>query len=220
MDVGKGETGDTTSSRIKEFMKSSSTDVDSCSKRLAEIHGAIEHCKVCPNMYPYLKFPPSSMGKSPRRIMLASEAPGKKSIDSGRYWMGTSGKRLRNILRDSGWKRDLEDLCYLTDVVKCWPRGDRSKNRTPSKREIAECTHYLLDEIAAIQPKIVLACGAISANMLLGKKLKDVAWETLEWKGIRVIAFPHPSSAGRDGDYIGYENKLKDLFRFVIGLNY
>ena len=150
--------------------------------------------------------------------MLVSEAPGKKSIDAGRYWRGTSGIRLRNILRDSGWKRDLEDLCYLTDAVKCWPRGDHSKNRPPSRKEVAECSHYLLDEIITIQPNIILACGAISTNLLLGKKLMDVAWETMEWKGIRVIAFPHPSSAGRDGDYLGYENRLKSLFRFVIGL--
>jgi uracil-DNA glycosylase len=75
-----------------------------------------------------------------------------------------------------------------------------------------------LDEISNIQPNIILACGSISTNVLLGKKLKDVAWENRECKGIQVIAFPHPSSAGRDGDYLGYENRLKSLFRFVIGL--
>ena len=191
---------------------------DRCPKRLVDIHSSIERCKVCPAMRPYLKFPGSSKGRSPQQVMLVSEAPGKKSIDAGRYWMGTSGMRLRNILRESGWKRDLGDLCYLTDVVKCWPQGEHSKNRAPSKMEISECMHHLLDEIAVIQPEIILACGAISTNVLLGKKLKDVAWGNWEWKGIRVIAFPHPSSAGRDGNYLGYEKRLKGLFRSVIGM--
>jgi len=52
---------------------------------------------------------------------------------------------------------------YIANVLKCRPPG----NRDPTASEAAECLPYLEQQIALLQPKIMLAVGRIAAQNLL-----------------------------------------------------
>ncbi len=106
-----------------------------------------KHCQKCITIIGYKKFPSASHGKTDSEFMLVSEAPGKKSIDKEneseiKYWMGAGGKLLRSALmeadkeleevetndsKDSTANKELEDIFYLTDIVKCWPNKKERK---------------------------------------------------------------------------------------------
>jgi DNA polymerase len=55
-----------------------------------------------------------------------------------------------------------EDV-YIANVVKCRPPG----NRTPEPDECDTCSPFLMRQIAAIKPKVVVALGATAAKNLL-----------------------------------------------------
>jgi len=48
-------------------------------------------------------------------------------------------------------------------MLKCRPPG----NRDPKPEEVAACLPYLMRQIAAIKPKLILAVGRIAAQNLL-----------------------------------------------------
>jgi uracil-DNA glycosylase family 4 len=49
-------------------------------------------------------------------------------------------------------------------VVKCRPPG----NRTPERDECDTCSPFLLRQIQTVQPKVIVALGAVAAKNLLG----------------------------------------------------
>jgi hypothetical protein len=53
---------------------------------------------------------------------------------------------------------------YIANVLKSRPPG----NRDPKPEEVAACLPYLVEQIALLQPKIMLAVGRIAAQNLLG----------------------------------------------------
>ena len=56
-----------------------------------------------------------------------------------------------------------EDV-YIANVVKCRPPA----NRTPEKDECDTCSPFLMRQIAAVQPRAIVALGATAARTLLG----------------------------------------------------
>ena len=55
-----------------------------------------------------------------------------------------------------------EDV-YIANIIKCRPPG----NRTPEREECGTCSPFLMRQIAAIQPKAIVALGAVAAKTLL-----------------------------------------------------
>ena len=79
----------------------------------------------------------------------------------GRPFIGKAGQLLDSLLEQTGFKR--EDL-YITNAVKCRP----PENRDPSAKEIKACKPYLIDEIARVQPRYVVALGNHALRSLTG----------------------------------------------------
>src|SRR5262249_50722472 len=133
---------------------------------LGAILAAVGRCTACPTMRPYRKFPGAAAGRRAARFMLVGEAPGIASIENGRQWTGAGGMVLRREIRRLGL--DLEDLFYLTNAVKCWPcaPGRKPANRSPLSSEAARCRPFLAREIAALDPSVVVAVGAVAARAL------------------------------------------------------
>jgi DNA polymerase len=59
---------------------------------------------------------------------------------------------------------------YICNTVKCraadWSTG-RPKNRAPSPQEVAACRRWLLPQLQAVRPWVVLCVGAPSAKNLI-----------------------------------------------------
>ncbi len=92
--------------------------------------------------------------------LFVGEWPGVDEDIQGEPFMGQSGKLLDNMLAAIKLKRGHN--VYLTNIVKCYPPG----NRTPEANEIAQCIPYLERQIQLIQPKLIVALGKTAALLL------------------------------------------------------
>jgi len=135
------------------------------SKELLE---KISICTKCESISEHEKFALSSHGSLNADCMLVSEAPARDSLDNKKYWSGRSGKLLRSCL--NGLNIELEDLFYLTDIVKCWTSANGT-NRNPSDQEVSNCGHFLIKEILELEPKLILAFGNVVSSYLLKRRV-------------------------------------------------
>ncbi len=85
-------------------------------------------------------------------VMLVGEAPGRNEDETGRPFCGAAGKNLDLGLAEAGLARQ---AVFVTSINKCRP----PKNRDPKPDEKAACRPYLLEQVAALQPKVLVALG-------------------------------------------------------------
>jgi len=97
-------------------------------------------------------------------VMVIGEGPGADEDALGRPFVGRAGQLLDRML-DSKGRIGLSrtDNCYIANVVKCRPPG----NRNPQPDEIAACVPFLMRQIQLLRPRIILAAGNTAAKTLL-----------------------------------------------------
>jgi uracil-DNA glycosylase len=100
------------------------------------------------------------VGNKKAKIMFIGEAPGANEDLQGEPFVGRAGMLLNSMLQSIGLKR--EDV-YIANILKCRPPN----NRDPEPSEVKLCTPYLQQQIALIQPKVLVAVGRIAAQFLL-----------------------------------------------------
>jgi uracil-DNA glycosylase family 4 len=191
----------------------------------------IEQCNYCKNLQPYLKFPKLSHGKLDSSFMLLSEAPGKESIDKKKYWTGIGGSLFRGCAVKVGIQ--LEEMFYLTDIVKCWPKGKNGKsNRSPNLLEVTNCFEkFLKREILQLNPKLILSFGRTCTNILLNEseeKIIDLHGKCrLLWNtDILILPLLHPTNINwtakkKAGNYTQdiYKKEITQLFNYIKNVN-
>ena len=96
-------------------------------------------------------------------VFIVGEAPGFNEDREGKPFRGASGMLLDRLLSSVGLERE---GVYLTNLVKCRPPEDRSLKPT----EINACRPYLLSQLAAVDPKVVVALGDLPSRALTGRK--------------------------------------------------
>jgi len=92
--------------------------------------------------------------------MFVGEGPGYEEDRQGIPFVGRAGQLLNRILAAMGLRR--EDV-YIANVVKCRP----PENRTPLPDEMAVCSPFLMRQIEAIRPQVVVALGGVAVQNLL-----------------------------------------------------
>lgn len=92
--------------------------------------------------------------------MIVGEAPGQSEDQQGLPFVGKAGQLLTEMLRAIDLDRD---EVFITNVVKCRPPD----NCEPKAIEVETCKAYLLQQLASIKPKIILALGHVAAQTLL-----------------------------------------------------
>ncbi len=93
-------------------------------------------------------------------LMFVGEGPGADEDEQGLPFVGRAGQLLNNMIAAMGLRR--EDV-YIANIVKCRPPG----NRTPERDECETCMPFLMRQVAAIRPKVIVALGATAAKNLL-----------------------------------------------------
>jgi DNA polymerase len=119
-------------------------------------------------------------GAGPRaaRMMLVGEQPGDQEDRAGKPFVGPAGRILDQALDAAGIDRD--DL-YVTNAVKHFKftvrteRGKRRIHQTPSRTEAVACRPWLLAELDAVEPAVVVLMGAVAAKSLLGNDFRLTA---------------------------------------------
>ena len=118
--------------------------------------GACQECDLCRSAENRV----FGSGSISANLMFVGDAPGREENAAGIPFVGDAGQLLNKALEKLGVSRD---ITYGANLLKCWPPG----NRKPEKHEIATCVSYLEEQIRLIQPKVLLALGAASAQTLL-----------------------------------------------------
>jgi len=185
-------------------------------------------CKQCTTIAPWRKFPPARRGTTKYRLMLVGEAPGRVSLEHGRPFSNPRNLTVRRAFTRAFAGRELEDLLYITDAVKCWPAAPSGANRSPRARELKTCIEtHLRREIEIIQPKLIVAFGRMAVSAVLEGVFDLFAIHGTIVQGLGgrpVLALTHPSTANIAGmQRVGvrsiaeYEERLVTIFRSKLG---
>jgi DNA polymerase len=100
------------------------------------------------------------VGRRDAQLFVIGEAPGADEDRQGEPFVGRAGQLLNAMLRAIGLPRS---EVYIANILKCRPPN----NRDPQPDESTSCTPYLAQQIALVQPKVLLAVGRIAAQWLL-----------------------------------------------------
>lgn len=123
---------------------------------------AIAQCQACA-LGTQRRQAVSGMGDTQPDWLIVGEAPGEEEDRQGLPFVGRSGQLLDKMLRAMGLSRT--QGVYIANVIKCRP----PLNRNPEPQEVAQCSPYLLRQIALLRPKIVLTMGRFAAQAVLGQ---------------------------------------------------
>jgi uracil-DNA glycosylase family 4 len=96
------------------------------------------------------------------RIMVIGQNPGRDEVIKGEPFVGASGKVFdKMVAEETGMSRS--DF-YISNVLRCYTPG----NRRPVERELEACRAILDEEIAIMQPILIIALGSVSFERLTG----------------------------------------------------
>jgi uracil-DNA glycosylase family 4 len=126
---------------------------------LASIRADIGDCRLC-RLHQGRTNLVFGVGNPDAELMFIGEAPGADEDQQGLPFVGRAGQLLNNMIAAMGLKRD--DV-YIANIIKCRP----PQNRTPERDECDTCSPFLMRQIAAIRPRVIVALGAVAAKTLL-----------------------------------------------------
>jgi DNA polymerase len=127
-------------------------------------------------------------GSAKADLVFVGEGPGRDEDAQGLPFVGRAGKLLTQMIEAMGLKR--KDV-YICNVVKCRP----PENRLPEPDEIKTCSPYLLRQLDAIDPKVIVCLGACSAQTLLetNRGISHFRGQWLDFRGRQLMATYHPA---------------------------
>ena len=131
-----------------------------------------------------------SRGNPDAKLVFIGEAPGADEDEQGLPFVGRAGQLLDKMIGAMGL--DPAKDVYVCNILKCRPPG----NRKPEPVEVETCIPYLHEQLAAIDPKAIVALGNTAVAALLGTKL-GITKVRGQWKLYRgkvpVMPTYHPS---------------------------
>jgi len=178
-------------------------------RRLDSLKAAADGCRGCP-LFENATQTVFGHGPPGAPIMLVGEQPGDQEDLAGEPFVGPAGRLLARALDEA--KID-SALTYQTNAVKHFKftrkSGKRRIHQKPSRTEVVACRPWLIAEIEAVRPRVIVCLGATAAQSLLGAafrvsiqrgkvlSLPPSAHVDLTTEPI-VVATVHPSAILRD----------------------
>ncbi|HWH33494.1 MAG TPA: uracil-DNA glycosylase [Egibacteraceae bacterium] len=155
------------------------------------------------------------VGDPDASLMFVGEAPGFHEDQRGEPFVGRAGKLLDTLCADVGLSR--ERGVYIANVLKCRPPD----NRDPLPDEIAACKPFLLEQLAHVDPGVVVTLGAFATRPLLADaepgppdpsrvSVSKVAGYRFHVHGRTLIPTYHPAAALR-GNAAALDALRRDL---------
>lgn len=149
-------------------------------------------------------------GSADADVVFIGEAPGKTEAETGRPFVGRSGKLLRHLITEIlGLK---EEDVYITSPVKYLPTYV-----TPKPSDIAHGKIHLDKQLAIIEPKVVVLLGNTAIQGVLGRKIPTLKehGNIISENNRRYFITVHPAAAIRFQKFkpiiVGDFKKLRGL---------
>ncbi|MBX7456536.1 UdgX family uracil-DNA binding protein [Mycolicibacterium sp. 3033] len=146
-----------------------STDLD-------DLAAAARGCRGC-DLHRHATQTVFGDGPARARLMLIGEQPGDQEDRKGEPFVGPAGRLLDKALHEAAIDRG---AVYVTNAVKHFKftaaeRGQRRIHKTPSRTEVVSCQPWLLAELRAVDPQVIVLLGATAAKALLGNDFRLTA---------------------------------------------
>jgi uracil-DNA glycosylase family 4 len=127
-------------------------------QRLAQLEQEVRSCQRC-ELARARTQTVFARGNPESPLVFVGEGPGQEEDRLGSPFVGPAGQLLDKMVSAMGFPRD--DV-YICNVVKCRPPG----NRTPLPSEAGACAPFLLGQIDAIAPRVIVALGRCATENL------------------------------------------------------
>lgn len=128
------------------------------------------------------------VGNPAARLVFVGEAPGGDEDQQGIPFVGEAGQLLTKIIQAMGFSRD---EIYICNVLKCRP----PQNRNPQPDEIEQCHPFLLRQLHAIGPEVIVSLGNFATQTLLRTKepISKLRGVFHDYHGIPLMPTFHPA---------------------------
>src|ERR1700693_399441 len=138
-------------------------------EKLAAVNERVCAGVKCPNLASSRTQTVFGVGNPDADLMFVGEPPGGDEDAQGEPFVGRAGQLLTKIIKAMGFARE---EVYIANVLKCRPDMPAGAfgNRAPTLQEMQTCRPYLVEQIGIIQPKVVVALGAVAVEGLLGTR--------------------------------------------------
>ena len=159
-------------------------------KELKSVCGDCTRCGLCETRHNVV----FGVGREDADVMFVGEGPGEQEDLQGIPFVGPAGKLLDDMLLIIDLDRAKN--CYIANIVKCRP----PRNRDPLETEQEACIDYLRNQVALVQPKIIVCLGRIAAKRLIDPDYR-ITRQHGQWvqkNGVWMTAIYHPSALLRD----------------------
>jgi len=184
--------------------------------RWAELRARVIVCEKCPHLVRSRTQVVFGVGNIDAELMFVGEAPGEDEDLQGEPFVGKAGQLLTKIIKAMGFERD---EVYIGNVLKCRPDmpPEKSGNRKPKPDEMRTCLPYLIEQIAIIQPRLLVALGATAMEGLTGntEPMSRQRGRWHEFQGIPLMATYHPAYLLRNQS-IGEKRKVWEDMLMVL----
>ena len=152
------------------------------------LKSAVSSCQAC-NLCKTRTHTVFGVGDERAEWMIVGEAPGADEDARGEPFVGQAGRLLDSMLAALDLSRSKN--VYIANVLKCRPPG----NRNPEPTEVAQCSPYLIRQIALIRPKLIIAMGRFAAQTLLASdaSISSMRGRRHAYQGVPLIVTYHPA---------------------------
>jgi uracil-DNA glycosylase len=159
----------------------------------AALRGAVKNCTAC-TLCSHRQQTVFGIGHEQAHCMVVGEAPGEQEDLKGEPFVGKSGQLLDNMLRAVGLSRapgGPHQQVYIANTVKCRPPS----NRNPDAAELAQCSPYLLRQVALVRPRVIVAMGRFAVQSLLRstEPLGRLRGRLHAFEGVPLVVTYHPA---------------------------
>jgi DNA polymerase len=162
------------------------------SQRLTELNQKIISCTSCPLAQTRTHAVPGE-GRIDAEVMFIGEAPGYYEDQQARPFVGAAGQFLEQLLESIGLKRD---EVFIANVIKCRPPS----NRDPLPVEIDACKDWLEEQVAIVEPKVIVTLGRYSlARYFPGMPISRIHGQGRKVGDLWVVPMYHPAAALHQG---------------------
>ena len=163
-------------------------------EKLAAVNERVCACTKCPNLASSRTQTVFGVGNPDADLMFVGEAPGADEDAQGEPFVGRAGQLLTRIIKAMGFARE---EVYIANILKCRPDtpGSAYGNRPPTPREMQTCRPYLVEQIDIIQPKVIVALGAVAVEGLLGTRapMRELRGRWNSFNGTPLMVTYHPA---------------------------
>ena len=169
---------------------------------LPAITEALPTCRGC-DLYEHATQVVPGRGPGEADIVLVGEQPGDQEDRRGEPFVGPAGGMLRKALMEVGLP---PESVYMTNAVKHFKfvqRGKMRLHQSPRTSEIMACRPWLMAELDALKPKLIVCLGASASKSLLGGTfalMRDRGKVLSTSFAENIMATLHPSAVLRGRD--------------------